>query len=94
MTEAKQDLEHRLSRLRQATDRLRPNPDFNARVMAAIEIAHEPSLLEQLRRTTFRFLPIAVFAVAAATFWAVHNEALADEAMALSYDAALSEDIE
>ena len=82
-----EDIEQRLSRLAGATDALRPNPGFSARVMLAIEAEAAPSFLEATWFSARRLVPVAAIAAALAVVWAVQVDSSVDDELATSYAA-------
>jgi hypothetical protein len=83
-----EDIEQRLARLSDATDRVRPSAGFSARVMLAIQQEPAPSFLETTWFSARRLLPIAAIAAAMAVVWAVQVDSTVDDELATSYAAA------
>jgi hypothetical protein len=84
-----QDIDARLSRLANATAKVRPRADFSSLVMQRIG-AEPPGTLFALRKPAWHFFPVGVLAAALALVWAVSVDNQVNEAMASSDDTELS----
>jgi hypothetical protein len=80
-----EDIDQRLARLARATDALRPNAGFSARVLEAVAAEAAPSFLESAWSSSRRFLPVAAIAAALAVVWAVQVDRSVDDELATSY---------
>jgi hypothetical protein len=76
MSDRHEDADARLARLRDATDPVRPRPDFAARVAATIDRERESAKadwLTDLFLPARRLLPVAALAAAAAVLLATQS---------------------
>jgi hypothetical protein len=90
MTHLDEDIDARLSRLAQATERVGPSARFTDRVLAAVDSA--PSGLREdwwseLPRVSRRLVPVLTLVAAGAVVWAVHSARAVDDALVGSFDA-------
>jgi hypothetical protein len=78
------DIERRLSRLREDSESLRASPGFEERVMLAALAAPAPETHVKVARPLWRAMPVAMIAAALAVVWAFASEESTDEAFAVS----------
>jgi hypothetical protein len=83
-----QDIDARLARLTQATERVGPSAGFTDRVLGAVN-APSPSdegWWSDLPRVSRRLVPVLTLVAAGAVVWAVHSARDVDDALGGSFD--------
>jgi hypothetical protein len=75
-------LERRLAELARLTEPIRPRPDFNARVLAAVARDRRGVWTAELARSARSFLPLALALTVVSVAWAARAEGSTDAEIA------------
>ncbi len=81
-----EDIDARLARLAQATERVGPSAGFADRVLVAVSRAPDPNWWSDLPRVSRRLLPVLTLVAAGAVVWAIHSARDVDDALVGSFD--------